>query len=162
MRIRRVGTVAETMQYDGSVWTVVRSESIGTEPVTFGVYTASESGPGHIASFDNLVVQGQTGTDDDSDGFPNYCDNCYLVANPSQSDCDNDGIGDACDYLSGDADNNGIITISDAVFLINYIFSGGPAPCPLRNGDADCNTITTISDAVYLINYIFAGGPAPC
>ena len=100
--------------------------------------------------------------DDDGDSLRNQCDNCDLIDNPSHSDCDNDGIGDACDYLSGDADNNGIITISDAVFLINYIFSGGPAPCPLRNGDADCNTITTISDAVYLINYIFAGGPAPC
>ncbi len=100
--------------------------------------------------------------DDDSDGIRNQCDNCDLVANPSQFDCDNDGIGDACDFLSGDADNSGAITISDAVLLINYIFSGGPAPCPLRNGDADCSGAVTISDAVYLINYIFAGGPAPC
>ena len=29
----------------------------------------------------------------------------------------------------GDADKNGLVTISDAVYLINYIFSGGPAPC---------------------------------
>ncbi len=98
----------------------------------------------------------------DSDTIPDLCDNCDLVANPSQADCDNDGIGDACDFLSGDADNSGVITISDAVLLINYIFSGGPAPCPLRNGDADCSGAVTISDAVYLINYIFAGGPAPC
>ncbi len=62
----------------------------------------------------------------------------------------------------GDADGNGIATISDAVYLINFIFAGGPAPNPLLNGDADCNSIVTISDAVYLINYIFAGGPAPC
>ena len=61
----------------------------------------------------------------------------------------------------GDADNNGIITISDAVYLINYIFAGGPAPAQLCLGDADGNSIITISDAVYLINYIFAGGPAP-
>ncbi len=61
----------------------------------------------------------------------------------------------------GDADNNGIITISDAVFLINYIFAGGPAPAQLCLGDADGNAIITISDAVFLINYIFAGGPAP-
>ena len=61
----------------------------------------------------------------------------------------------------GDADNNGIITISDAVYLINYIFAGGPAPAQLCLGDADGNAIITISDAVFLINYIFAGGPAP-
>ena len=61
----------------------------------------------------------------------------------------------------GDADGNTIITISDAVYLINYIFAGGPAPSPICEGDADGNSIITISDAVYLINYIFAGGPAP-
>ena len=63
---------------------------------------------------------------------------------------------------SGDADGNGIITISDAVYIINYIFSSGPAPQPPLAADADCNGIITISDAVYLINYIFSGGPAPC
>ena len=63
---------------------------------------------------------------------------------------------------SGDADGNGIITISDAVYIINYIFSSGPAPQPPLAADADCNGIITISDAVYLTNYIFSGGPAPC
>ncbi len=62
----------------------------------------------------------------------------------------------------GDADGNGLLTISDAVFLINYIFSGGPAPGLLIFGDADCSKIINISDAVYLINYIFMGGSAPC
>jgi hypothetical protein len=65
-------------------------------------------------------------------------------------------------YLCGDADASGIVTISDVVFLINYIFGGGPAPNPLAAGDADCTGIITISDAVYLINYIFGGGPSPC
>ncbi len=62
----------------------------------------------------------------------------------------------------GDADNNGTITISDAVYMITYIFAGGPLPKPtFLNGDADGNGINTISDAVYLITYIFGGGPEP-
>ncbi len=65
-------------------------------------------------------------------------------------------------YECGDADGSGLITISDAVFLINFIFSGGPMPNPLSSGDADCSGNVNISDAVYLINYIFSGGPAPC
>ena len=64
-------------------------------------------------------------------------------------------------YIPGDADGNMLFTISDAVYLINYIFSGGAAPIPVLAGDADCNALVTISDAVYLINYIFAGGPPP-
>ncbi len=62
----------------------------------------------------------------------------------------------------GDADGTGVVSISDAVFLINYIFIGGPAPSPLSSGDVDCNEIITISDIVYLVHYIFMGGLVPC
>ncbi len=65
-------------------------------------------------------------------------------------------------YLCGDANWSGSVNISDAVYLIAYIFSGGPAPSPLLAGDANCSGTVNISDAVYLIAYIFSGGPAPC
>ncbi len=63
--------------------------------------------------------------------------------------------------MCGDSDGSGAFSISDAVFLINYIFAGGPAPSPTCLGDSDGSGAISISDAVYLINYIFAGGPAP-
>ncbi len=66
------------------------------------------------------------------------------------------------DYTCGDADGNSIVNISDAVYLIAYIFGGGDAPNPVLAGDGDCNGIVNISDAVYLIAYIFGGGDAPC
>lgn len=66
------------------------------------------------------------------------------------------------DYLCGDADGSAAVNISDAVYLISYIFAGGPAPNPILSGDADCSGAISISDAVYLITYIFSGGPAPC
>jgi hypothetical protein len=64
--------------------------------------------------------------------------------------------------IRGDANGSGAINISDAVFLISYIFSGGPAPDPLWAGDPNCSGSVNISDAVYLVAYIFSGGPAPC
>jgi hypothetical protein len=64
--------------------------------------------------------------------------------------------------LVGDADGSGGIDISDVVYIVAYIFSGGPAPTPAEAGDANCDLMTDISDAVYLITYIFSGGPAPC
>ena len=72
------------------------------------------------------------------------------------------GVGCTDVFLCGDADGNGMISIGDAVYIINYIFAGGPAPVPLQAGDVDCNGSISIGDAVYLINYIFAGGPVPC
>jgi len=65
-------------------------------------------------------------------------------------------------HICGDADANGVVNISDAVYLISYIFAGGPAPSPLAAGDVDCNAVANISDAVSLISYIFAGGSPPC
>ncbi len=65
-------------------------------------------------------------------------------------------------WLCGDADGSGAVDIDDAVYVISYIFSGGPAPNPLESGDVDCSGIIDIDDVVYLITYIFSGGPAPC
>ena len=65
-------------------------------------------------------------------------------------------------FVPGDANGDGMLDISDAVYLISYIFAGGPAPNPLNAGDANCDGSVDISDCVYLIAYIFAGGPPPC
>ena len=73
-------------------------------------------------------------------------------------------------YLRGDANRDGKKSVSDVVFLINYLFKGGPAPDPVDLGDANfCNTNPpvlpgepTVADVVYLVNYLFKGGVAPC
>lgn len=62
----------------------------------------------------------------------------------------------------GDVDGDTQISISDAVFLINWIFAGGATPYPNYIADVNCDGIGSISDAVHLISYIFAGGPPPC
>ncbi len=64
-------------------------------------------------------------------------------------------------YAFGDADSTREITIGDAVFIINYIFMGGPAPYPLASADADCSGDVNIGDVTWLIAYIFAAGAAP-
>ncbi|MCK4427950.1 MAG: hypothetical protein KAW16_05665, partial [candidate division Zixibacteria bacterium] len=64
-------------------------------------------------------------------------------------------------YLCGDANGDGIIDIADAVYLLNYLFIGGPEPELLEAGDANCDEVIDIADVVYLINYLFMGGPPP-
>lgn len=93
-------------------------------------------------------------------GFPGTLKKCEVCHGVTPTGAGPHGIF-ASTCMCGDADGNGIITISDAVYLINYIFVGGFAPNPICLGDADGNGLITISDAVFLINYIFAGGPAP-
>lgn len=65
----------------------------------------------------------------------------------------------------GDANSDNSIDLSDVVFLIAYIYSGGAAPgdCnyPRGKGDANGDGTVDISDVTYLIARIFSGGPAP-
>lgn len=64
-------------------------------------------------------------------------------------------------FVAGDVDGNGTVTISDVVFLINYIFAGTEAPPNPSAADTDCSGMISISDAVYLISFIFNGGAVP-
>ena len=72
--------------------------------------------------------------------------------------------GNCDDLIIGDADASGAIDIDDVVYLIGFIFSGGPPPAPdqVASGDANCDCAVDIDDLVYLIAYIFTAGPPPC
>jgi hypothetical protein len=62
----------------------------------------------------------------------------------------------------GDVTADGLINVSDVVYLINYLFVAGPQPVPLEAGDVNCDGLLNASDVVYLINYLFIQGPSPC
>ncbi len=115
-----------------------------------GIYDQCDVCPGYD---DNV--------DDDSDGLANGCDNCPQVHNPDQADMDENGIGDACQYICGDANSDSQVNVADAVFLINYVFKGGPGPDPVCEGNANGDLDTNVGDAVYLIAYVFNGGSEP-
>jgi predicted outer membrane repeat protein len=118
-------------------------------------------------------IAGQYGIDGNISLDPEFCDtsmNDYRLQStspcaPANNDCNEliGAFGVGCgDYLCGDANSSGDVDIDDVVYLINYIFGGGPPPDPLEVGDVDCSGFIDIDDVVYLINYIFAGGPEPC
>ena len=62
----------------------------------------------------------------------------------------------------GDASGDGRFNVGDIVFIINYVFKGGPPPDPLDAGDENCDGEVNVGDAVYLVNYIFRNWPGPC
>ena len=61
----------------------------------------------------------------------------------------------------GDVNNNGVVNLTDVVYLNNYLFSGGPAPPCLNNADANDDGTVTSADSAYLLSWLFSGGPAP-
>src|SRR3990170_6139691 len=64
-------------------------------------------------------------------------------------------------FKRGDANGDLKLTVADVVYLISFLFKGGPPPNPLIAGDANCDGKITVADAVYLVNYLFKGGPLP-
>jgi Dockerin type I domain len=72
------------------------------------------------------------------------------------------GSSGPCQGKCGDANGDGPVNVSDAVWIINYVFVGGDPPLPvLACGDANTDTSVNVSDAVWIINYVFVGGDAP-
>jgi hypothetical protein len=62
----------------------------------------------------------------------------------------------------GDVNADREFDVFDVTYLIDYLFSGGPAPLPvIAAGDVDGNGVGDVLDLIYLIAYVFSGGPAP-
>ncbi|MBI4606062.1 MAG: hypothetical protein HY721_29195 [Planctomycetes bacterium] len=64
-------------------------------------------------------------------------------------------------FRRGDADDNGAVNLTDAVFILGNLFRGGAAPSCPDTADADDNAVVNLTDAVYLLNHLFRGGPEP-
>lgn len=64
-------------------------------------------------------------------------------------------------FVRGDCNDDGIIDIGDAIYVINYLYKAGPAPDPPQAGDANCDSGCELADVVFLINYLFKNGPPP-
>ena len=61
----------------------------------------------------------------------------------------------------GDANGDGQINVSDALYMLNYLFRHGPPPVSFEAGDANCDNDHGALDVVFLLNYLFRFGPAP-
>ena len=73
-------------------------------------------------------------------------------------------IGDAgTQFLRGDVDGNGtVFALLDTLYLLQFAFSGGPAPVCSDAADADDNgTVFALIDGLFLLQWGFVNGPVP-
>jgi hypothetical protein len=64
-------------------------------------------------------------------------------------------------FLRGDANGDGTVNMSDAVFTLWYLFMGGETPSCLEAADTNGTETVDIADGVYELQWEFGGGPQP-
>lgn len=62
-------------------------------------------------------------------------------------------------HLEGDVNGDGSTDSADAFYLINHIFSGGPAP--VAGGDVNGDGVVDADDVDTLVAYLLGRGPTP-
>ena len=65
-------------------------------------------------------------------------------------------------FLRGDCDADGSLTIADAVGMLGQLFDGGPLMFPCEDAcDVNDDAGLNIADPVRILSYLFSGGLAP-
>ncbi len=60
-------------------------------------------------------------------------------------------------YTPGDANADEKISLADIIYLVNYVYRGGPEPLPFfLSGDLNADAKVDLVDILLLVNYVFS------
>jgi hypothetical protein len=119
-----------------------------------------------------------TETDCNSNGLIDECDILLGVSedcdeNEVPDECDiadgapdenSDGVPDVCEgdpFIRGECNGDAAIDLGDGIFLLAFLFNGGPASTCADASDINDDSNVDIGDGVYLLAYLFSAGPNP-
>ena len=68
---------------------------------------------------------------------------------------------DAQAFLRGDGNDDGVLNLADAIFLINYFFADGLSPTCSAAADPNGDFTVDLGDVIFLINHQFLDGIPP-
>jgi hypothetical protein len=64
-------------------------------------------------------------------------------------------------FHRGDPNNDGATNITDGIYILNFLFLGGPPPTCKESADPNNDGAVNITDGIYVLNYLFLGGVEP-
>jgi hypothetical protein len=116
---------------------------------------------GSIEPFGNTIVDVRFDATDLETGL--YSGQLVIISNDPDMPSWNLPVNlTVASWVCGDIDASGSgPDIGDLVYLVDYMFNGGPPPPNLDAASIDGEPGINISDLVYLVDYMFNGGPAP-
>ena len=136
LRLERIGATLEARYSDdGAAWSELwRGELELGDPVLVGLAVTSD--------------------DTARDGLPTFATFCDV----SLEDLERSFVRGDCN-----SDGQAVGTVSDAVFLLGFLFLGHREPDCLAacDGDGDGEVVATLQDAFYLLNFSFGVGAPP-
>lgn len=71
------------------------------------------------------------------------------------------GPGPGTRLVRADSNGDTRIDLSDAVFILNYLFVGGASPTCFDGLDVNDDGKLQITDPIHLLTFLFSGGPPP-
>jgi hypothetical protein len=80
------------------------------------------------------------------------------------ADLDRTGGIDVCQgccEVMGDLNDDGVLSMSDIIYFVNWMWKGGPAPSCMEEVDVNGDLASGVGDIIYIVNYLWKGGPAP-
>ena len=81
----------------------------------------------------------------------------FLLLSGSLSAQDEDEV-----MLRGDANQSGVVDMSDAILILDYLYGNPPANIDcLDSADSNDDGFVEDADFVHLTNWLFHGGPIP-
>lgn len=123
--------------------------------IRLGGFSFTEAGVGTMTvTLDVPAPEDCTnGVDDDLDGFVDCADD----------DCDADPacVGTGNTFLRSDCNQGSGTDVSDAIYLLGFLFSGGDTPSCLDACDVSDDGTLDIGDAISLLDFLFGTGTVP-
>lgn len=68
----------------------------------------------------------------------------------------------AVDFIRGDVNSDGAVSIADSAALAAHLYKEGAAPECRKAADADDDGLVSITDSLHILQGLFSGGPTPC
>lgn len=88
-----------------------------------------------------------------------------VSSDPESRDDNSDGTPDECGdrpvFHRGDPNDDGRVTITDPLVVLEFTFRGRATPTCREAADVDNSGSIDISDAIRLLRYLFANGSPP-
>lgn len=69
--------------------------------------------------------------------------------------------GGPAEFMRGDANGDGLLNLTDGIFLLKWLFAQGTVGSCSEAADADASGQLTLADPSFLFQYLFVSGPAP-